>query len=175
MLSVVCLAGVTHWLTKPLPPPKVTLSMVGFKVAPTNGYAVMAMTNLGPTKACFRGTEWRAEFETTDGTVTNYPWFRRLPPFPFESEEGRTFSVGVPGEIIRWRVIASYEWLERNNVRINAIEWLDGHLDLDDGPVQRVLENVLGPALGSRPDHFDLYDFVTTPWLTNQPPAKVAE
>ena len=109
MLAVVAVRGVAawmRWLTKPLPPPVVSLSLAGFKVTPTNAYAVLAMTNLGTLKTCFRGSEWRAEFETSLSMVTNQPYLRRSLPYLRRQGEGHTFSVGVPAGAIRWRVAA---------------------------------------------------------------------
>jgi hypothetical protein len=174
VVAVVAVFGVTaatRWPSKPLPPPVVSLSLVGFKVVLTNTYAVMAMTNLGPTKTYFRGSEWRAEFETTLGMVANRPCFRRSLPYPRRHGEGHTFSVGVPDGVIRWRVVAWHEWVDRHNPRIEIVECLEDHVD--EGRLQDVVETVLGPVLGQRPDKFDLYNFTATPWLTNLPPSTI--
>jgi hypothetical protein len=173
LLLPIAAGALIHWLTKPLPPPLVSLSLVGFKVYPTNTYAVMSLSNLGPTKVYFRGNEWRAEFETTEGMVTNRPYFRRSLPYHRRQGEGHTFSVGVPDGVIRWRVVAWHEWVDRHNPRIETIEWLDDHVD--GGRLQDAMEAVLGPVLGDRPEEFDRFDSVSTPWLTNLPPAVPSE
>lgn len=171
IVAVSGIAAVTHWLAKPLPPPVVSLKFVGFVTDASNVWAELAMTNLGSTTAYYSGRDWRAEFETRDGVLTNYPYFRRYGPFPFQQGEGCQFPVDIPDGVIRWRVISSYEWFERRKLRVEAVEWLDDHLG--EGRLQDVVETVLGPVLGQRPDKFDLYDFTATPWLTNLPPPTI--
>lgn len=171
VIAMVCVAVGVRWLAKPLPPPVVSLKFVGFVTDATNVWAELAMTNLGSTTAYYSGRDWRAEFETQNGVLTNYPYFRRYGPYPFQQGEGCQFPVDIPDGVIRWRVISSYEWFERRKLRVEAMEWLDDHLD--EGRLQNVAETVLGPVLGQRPEKFDLYDFTATPWLTNLPPPTI--
>ncbi len=175
VLAIVAFCGVaavTRWLTKPLPPPVVSLSLAEFKLTPTKTYAVMAMTNLGTMKTYFRGSEWRAEFETSSGRVTSQPYLRRSLPYLRRQGEGHTFSVAVPDGVIRWRVVSSHEWFERRMLRVEVAEWFYDHLEA--GRFQDAVEIVLGPLLGHRPEEFDQYALVATPWLTNLPPVAVA-
>ena len=53
LLVPIAVGALIHWLQKPLPPPVVSLSLVGFKVYPTKSYAVMAITNLAQTTIHF--------------------------------------------------------------------------------------------------------------------------
>jgi hypothetical protein len=40
LIILIAIAVLTHWRTKPLPPPVVSLNLVGFRVFPTNSYVV---------------------------------------------------------------------------------------------------------------------------------------
>jgi|GEM_PF-2450681 len=65
-------AVLTHWLSKPLPPPLVSLNLVGFKVISTNTFAVISLSNAGPTRVYFDPRGWTARFQTSDGPITNH-------------------------------------------------------------------------------------------------------
>jgi hypothetical protein len=171
VVAVFCITAATRWPSKPLPPPVVSLSLVGFKVFLTNTYAVMTMTNLGPTKVYFRSDTWRAEFETSEGVITNQPYFWKSEAFPRRRGEGGSFNIGVPDGVIRWRVVSSYEWLDRRKPRIEIGEWLNQHLRVDYERTREVLRAVIRPVVGTLPEEFELHNFVATPWLTNLPPA----
>lgn len=171
VVAVFAVAAVTRWLTKPLPPPVVSLSLAGFKMTPTNAHAVIALTNQGPTKLYFAVRNWRAEFETPSGMITNWAFPHGSIAAPYTQHEGRTFAIGIPDTTVRWRVVAGYEWFERRKPRVDILEWLVDHWHFDRGPTTELLERALSKMLGRLPEEFDLYDFVATPWLTNLPPA----
>lgn len=53
ILVPIVVGALVHWLNKPLPPPVVSLSLVGFKSTPTNTYALMCLSNSVPTEIFF--------------------------------------------------------------------------------------------------------------------------
>ncbi len=166
VVAVLGMAAVTRWLMKPLPPPVVSLSLIGFKAYPTNAYAIMSLSNLGPTKIYYDGQSWEAEFETSDGVLTNRGTHMSVIALSTGMLSNATFAVEVPANATNWRVTSYYTFYQRRNPRLDVFEWL-----LHSGS-PRAFE-VLQPAIKLLPMPIDDIGQITTPWLTNLPPAAI--
>ncbi|HAV62192.1 MAG TPA: hypothetical protein DCY13_07480 [Verrucomicrobiales bacterium] len=173
VLAVVSVAAATRWIRQPLPAPVVALTLNGFRTTSSNSYAIIAMTNLGPTRVYLRGDSWQLEFETEDGRATNRSYFRVSLPYPYEQSEGRDFLVALHAGANRWRVVGWYEWMDHRDPELEAVEWLERHLK--EGALRRAVEWALSPFLDGRPEQFELYGSVATPWFSDLPPASAPQ
>ena len=169
VVAVFGIAAVTRWLTKPLPPPVVSLSLVGFKVYPTNTYAVMVLSNLGSTTVYFDSRDWKAEFLHRVYRTTNFGTGFTTLPSPVVQGSNDVFYVEIPADTKRWRVEANFSFYKRHHWRFELGDWLVRH-------------RVSTPLVWWPLDHFDPAwtrsiepserpGTVVTPWLTNLPPA----
>jgi hypothetical protein len=154
------------WLRKPLPPPVVSLSLVGFKVNQTNTYAVMSLSNLGPTRIYFDGQSWEAEIETGDGLQTTQGQNFTINTLGTRQHSNVTFAVKMPSNPICWRVTSTDTFDHHRNPRLEIIEWLNRSWS------PRAFE-ILKPAITILPMPSGDSGEITTPWLTNLPPAAV--
>ncbi|MBI1178542.1 hypothetical protein GC207_14000 [bacterium] len=159
-----------HWLTKPLPPPVVSLSLKGFKVYPTNTYAVMCLSNLGPTIIYFDSRYWEATFISGKAMTTNYgQGFSTIPSLVLQNSN-EVFYVEVPKGSKSWRVEAGFSYYRHHHWRFELADWLIR---------KRVTSQIVWKPLG----YFDpewtrllepeeLGGSAATGWLTNVPTAK---
>lgn len=171
VVAVFAIAAVTRWLTKPLPPPVVSLSLVGFKVYPTNTYALMSLSNLGPTRIYFDPRDWSAEFQTSRGVITNYGRGFSFASFGTKQYSNEVFHVEVPTNLREWRIEANFSYYKRRHLRFELAERLID-AGLTDSWIWRPFESFDSGWLWKL-DPQERYDSVATAWLTNLPPAAV--
>ncbi|MBI1178541.1 hypothetical protein GC207_13995 [bacterium] len=164
-----------HWLNKPLQPPVVSLSFVGFKSTSTNTYALMCLSNLGPTRVYDTSRDWRAEIQTEKGLVTNVApnYGNTVTPYGIKRGASVTFQIEIPRETQKYRFQTYFLWYPKHNAQLRITEVLSDHIG--EGHVSRALESFLGPILGRLPDSESVYDSVATGWLTNLPTSRVAK
>ena len=168
LLVPIAVGALIHWLRKPLPPPVVSLSLVGFKVNQTNTYAVMSLSNLGPTRIYYDSQSWEAEFKTREGVLTNRGGHMSVIEMSIGMSSNGTFAVKVPSNAMSWRVTYSYTFYHHRNPRMDAFEWL---IDSGSPRAFEILQSAIRILPMPSPDSVE----ITTSWLTNLPPTVLAE
>lgn len=169
LVATICVVLAVHWFTKPLPPPVVSLSLVGFKVYPTNAYAVMVLSNLGPTRIYFDPRDWSAEFQTARGVITNYGRGFSFASFGTKQNSNEVFLVEVPASVREWRLEANFGYYKRRHLRFELAERLVDS-GMTDSWIWRPFESFDLEWLWKL-DPQGRYDSVATAWLTNLPPS----
>lgn len=171
VVAVLGIAALARWLTKPLPPPVMTLSLVGFKVYPTNTYAVMSLSNLSATTVYFDPRGWEAVFLRGGEKLTNFGTGFTTLPSPIHQGSNEVFYVEIPTDTKKWRVEANFSFYKRHHWRFELAHWLDRNRvssPLVWGPL-----NHFDPAWTQAIEPSERSGSSATDWLTNLPPAAV--
>ena len=169
IVVVLCLATIPY-LSKSLPQPKVSLGFQGFTIRGTDAYAVISLKNEGHTRIWPAGRGClEEEIETKDGWITN-----SQPPFTtiflgLSSSSNEIFWVDLPPDTLKWRVTAYYYFYERHNLRIEMFEKVATSRTWSRVP-QPFWEGVFW-CFGLLPEPSQEYGEISTPLLTNKPPA----
>lgn len=172
VIAVVCVAAGVRWLAKPLPPPVVSLSLAGFKVTPTNAYAVMTLTNLGPTRIYFDPRDWALEFETPNGVATNFGRGFSFLSIGTKQHANEIFYVELPTNVSNWRVEASFHYYKRRHARLEFAAWTMENGLWNYDLIRKPFE-AFDPNWVAKLEPSESYGSSITPWLTNLPPAAV--
>ncbi len=165
------------WLMKPMPSPVVTVDLLGFQQIDNFWYATVAFTNRGQTKVYLdtsgRNSGWRAEYVTKTGRAGS--WGRHFTDVlrGIAPGDGEVVNVGVSGEVEKWQVTAPFMYFKRHYSAMEFRQWM---LDRNrTGALAQIAYKVAGSAMSQLPVPPTASALYTSGWLTNLPPAKVAE
>jgi hypothetical protein len=166
-------AVLTHKLGKPLPPPLVSLNLVGFKVISANTFAVMSLSNAGPTRVYFDPRDWTAQFQTSEGPITNHGSGFSYASLGTKQHSNEVFYIEIPGDTVNWRAEAGFSYYKRRHLRLEFAAWA-----VDTGVWNSVFRKpfeAFDPEWVAKQEPSESYGLAATVWLTNLPPTTVAE
>jgi hypothetical protein len=164
-----CIIGISY-LATPLPPPKASIRFQEFTVRGTNTYAVIHLRNEGRKIIWPAGRgSLKVEIKTNAGWITNSE-----PPFTtiflgLSPSSSEIFCVKLPTDSIEWRATASYYHYNRHNLRAESVDRLAKSGFWNRAP--EFLREAVGRCLRLLPQVREEYGEISTPFLTNRPPA----